>query len=192
MFLIMCNSDSQPSARHVTTPWFIATEKFDKSDDAWEKYIAWSKLEQLDELVSLDGILCPTVLPEIKPEYWSRIVNEDFMLKFFTDPDFLEREISGIKRRNFLCVFRNPPAHPFSAIPKGFEFVGYDLVDIESSVSALSNCGGFPDVFSNSELSDKGLLKSHERSLQVQTDLRRQYPHEVHANCHQWAIFRRD
>jgi hypothetical protein len=174
------------------TPWFIATEKFDKSDDAWEKYIAWSKLEQLDELVSLDGILCPTVLPKIKPEYWSRIVNEDFMLKFFTDPDYLEGEISRIQRRNFLCVFRNPPVHPALAIPKGFEFVGYDLVDIESSVSALTNCGGFPDVFSNNELSNKGLLKLHQRSLEVQTDLRRQYPHDPHAHCHLWAIFRRD
>ena len=174
------------------TPWFIATTKFDKSDEAWEKYIAWSKLEQLHELVSLDGILCPTVLPEIKPEYWSRIVNEDFMQKFFIDSDYLGREIEGIQRRNFLCVFRNPPAHPDSAVAKGFEFVGYDLTDVQSSVSALSNCGGFPDAFSNDELSDKGLLKSHERAREVQIDLRRKYPHEVHANCHLWAIFRRD
>ena len=174
------------------TPWFIATTKFDKSDKAWEKYIAWSRLGQLDELVSLDGILCPTVLPEIKPEYWSRIVNEDFMLQFFTDSDYLGREIADIQRRNFLCVFRNPSVHPDSAVAKGFEFVGYDLTDIQSSVSALSNCGGFPEVFSNDELSDKGLLKTHERAREVQIDLRRKYPHEVHANCHLWAIFRRD
>jgi len=174
------------------TRWFIATKKFDKSDDAWEKYIAWSKLEQLDELVSLDGILCPTVLPEIKSEYWSRIVNEDFMQQFFTDPDYLAREIANIQRCNFLCVFRNPSVHPDSAVAKGFEFVGYDLTDIQSSVSALSNCGGFPDVFSNDELSDKGLIKSHERARKVQIDLRLKYPYEVHANCHLWAIFRRD
>jgi hypothetical protein len=87
-------------ARPLMTPWFIATQKFDKSDDAWGKYIAWSKLEQLDELVSLDGILCPTVLPKIKPEYWDRIVNEDFMLQFFTDPDYLRGEISGTGRCN--------------------------------------------------------------------------------------------
>ena len=45
---------------------------------------------------------------------------------------------------------------------EGFEFVGYDLVDIQSTASALTNCGGFQEVFSNNELSEKGLLKSHE------------------------------
>jgi hypothetical protein len=60
------------------------------------------------------------------------------------------------------------------------------------SASALTNCGGYSDVFSNSELSEKGLLKSHERSRQVQAELRRQYPLEIHANCHMWAIFRFD
>ena len=174
------------------TPWFIATEKFDKSNDNWGKYIAWSRLEQLEEVVSLDPILCPSVLPEIKSEYWSRIVNEVFMLQFFTDLDYLRGEIAGIQRRNFLCVFRNPPAHPTSEVPGGFEFVGYDLVDTQSTASALINCGGFPDVFSNNELSEKGLLKSHERSRQVQNELHRRYPHESHAHCHLWAIFRCD
>jgi hypothetical protein len=174
------------------TPWFIATEKFEKSNPAWGKYIAWSKLDQLDEVVSLDPMLCPTVLPEMKPEYWSRIVNENFMLHFFTDLDYLRGEITAIQRKNLLCVFRNPPAHPASGVPTGFEFVGYDLVDIEATASALNNCGGFPDVFSNSELSEKGLLRSHERAREVQAELRRQNPHEIHANCHLWAIFRGD
>jgi hypothetical protein len=61
-------------------PWFVATEKFDKFNAAWAGYIAWSGLEQLDEIISLDSSLCPTVLPDIKTEYWSHIVNEDFML----------------------------------------------------------------------------------------------------------------
>ena len=55
----------------------------DKSDATWGNYIAWCGLEQLDEVVSLDPILCPTVLPETKPEYWNRIVNEDFMLHYY-------------------------------------------------------------------------------------------------------------
>jgi hypothetical protein len=174
------------------TPWFIATEKFEKSDPAWDKYIAWSELDQLSEVVSLDPGLCPTVLPDIKNEYWSRIVNEDFMLRFFTDPDYLRSEIKPIQRKPFLCVFRNPSAHPETVVPNGFEFVGYDLVDIESTASALTNCGGFPDVFSNNELTEKGLLRSYERAREVQIELHRQNPHEIHANCHVWAIFRGD
>jgi hypothetical protein len=96
----------------VTTAWFIATERFDRSDASWQEYIAWSKIPELDEVVSLDSSLYPSVLPDIKPEYWNHIVNEDFMVRFFTDLDFLRSETSNIQRKNLLCVFRNPPTHP--------------------------------------------------------------------------------
>jgi len=153
------------------TPWF-ATERFDQSHAGWGEYIAWSGLEQLDEVVSLDSSLCPTVLPNIKPEYWNHIVNEDFMLHFFVDLDYLRQETADIQRKNLLCVFRNPPGHASVAVPEGFEFIGYDLVDKDSSTSALTNCGGFPEVFSNFELSEKGLFRTHERSREVQDALR--------------------
>ena len=172
-------------------PWFLATERFDKSDAAWPKYIAWSRLEQLDEIVSLDSSFCPTVLPDIKAEYWNRIVNEDFMLHFFTDLDYLRDETAAISRKNLLCVFRNPAAQPSVAqVPEGFEFIGYDLLEKDSGISALTNCGGFPKAFSNSELSEKGLLIQHERSQTVQEALMREYPNEPHADCHLWASFR--
>jgi hypothetical protein len=172
------------------TPWFIATERFDQSYAGWGKYIAWSGLEQLDEVVSLDGALCPTVLPTIKKEYWNHIVNEDLMFHFFIDLDYLRNETADIHRKNLLCVFRNPPGHPSSQVPEGFEFIGYDLVDKDTSISALTNCGGFPKAFSNGELSEKGLFRTHERSREVQDALRQQYPNEPHADCYLWAIFR--
>jgi hypothetical protein len=173
-------------------PWYIATETFtSRRGEAWTKYVDWSGLTQLDEVVTLDPMLCPTVLPELKNEYWPHIVNEDFMLNFFVDLDFLLDEASGIHDRNLLCVYRNPPGPPPPyAGPVSFEFLGYDLVDVEASASALTNCGGFPDVFDNRELSSKGLLTSHARALQVQSDLRRKHPQEHHADCHVWAIFR--
>jgi hypothetical protein len=173
-------------------PWYIATETFTpRRGEAWTKYLAWSGLTQLDEIVSLDSMLCPTLLPEIKHEYWPHIVNEDYMLGFFVDLGFLLDEIAGISDRNLLCVVRNPPREP--AAPTGlvsFEFLGYDLVDVMTSASALTNCGGFPDVFDGGELSPKGLLTSHARALEVQADLRRRHPEEHHANCHVWAVFR--
>jgi len=172
-------------------PWFIATAKFDKTDAAWEKYVEWSGLVQLNEVVSLDSSLCPTVLPDTKPEYWNHIVNEDFMLQFFTDLDYLRCETAAISRKNLLCVFRNPSTHPSaSQVPERFEFVGYDLLEKDSGMSALTNCGGFPKSFVNSELSEKGLLRAHERSRAVQDALIREYPNEPHADCHLWAIFR--
>jgi hypothetical protein len=172
------------------TPWFIATEKFDESDATWTGYIEWSGLKQVEEIVSLDSSLCPTVLPDLKTEYWSRIVNEDFMLRYFTDLDYLRGETVTIVRKNLLCIFRNPPNHPALEVPNGFDFLGYDLLDKDCQTSALTNCGGFPEAFSNEELSDKGLLRTHERARIVQGALLQLYPNERHADCHLWAIFR--
>ena len=172
-------------------PWYIATDRFTSRHKGWTKYIAWSGLTQLDEVVSLDPVLCPSLLADIKPEYWPHIVNEDFMLNFFVDLEFLLAQLPGAVEGNLLCVFRNPLNQP--PLPTGsltFEVLGYDLVDVQGSASALTNCGGFPEVFDNSELSSKGLLSSCTRALEVRSELRRRYPEEPHADCHVWAILR--
>lgn len=176
------------------TPWFIATQPFTPdSGESWNKYVAWSGLSQLQEVASLDGILCPTVLPEIHADYWPHIVQEDFMLHFFLDFDFLMQQVAAIPNKNVLCVFRNPERRPIAPPIADFEFpefLGYDLVDVAGDVSALTNCGGFPDVFANSELSLCGLLPEFERAAEVRKLLRARHPEERHANCHLWAIFR--
>jgi hypothetical protein len=172
-------------------PWFIATEPFTPAaGEKWEKYIAWSGLKQLDEVVSLDGLLCPTLLRDIKDDYWPHIVNENFMLHFFTDFEFLVTQVTDVEPKNVLCVCRNPTARPDVPLSADFRFLGYDLVDRECSISALTNCGGFPDVFANSELSQVGLLTDFSRAAEVQRNLRSLHPAEHHADCHLWAIFR--
>lgn len=170
-------------------PWFIATERFSPdSGDAWTTFIDWSGLAHLTDVVSLDPMLCPPVLPDVKTHYWSHIVNEDFMLGFFTDLAFLQAEIAGFDDVNLLCVFRNPGRAP--TVPAGFEFLGYDLVDVQGSASALTNCGGLPEAFDGSELTVHGLLASLERAQEVQQALRTHYLDELHADCHVWAICR--
>jgi hypothetical protein len=136
-------------------------------------------------------MLCPSLLPNVRDDYWPHIVHEDFMLNFFIDLDFLLGQLPDRVKRNLLCVFRNPLSEPpLPASTVKFEMLGYDLVDVQASASALTNCGGFPGVFDNSELSAKGLLTSCTRALEVQSELRRKYPEEPHANCHVWAILR--
>lgn len=172
------------------TPWFIATEQFSPANgETWHRYIAWSGLTQLTELVSLDPILCPPTLKDIRHEYWPHIVNEDYMLGYFTDLEFLRSELAGAERTNLLCVIRNPTSEPPKALVQGFEFVGYDLVDVQNSASALTNCGGFPDVFSNTEICTLGLLTDFNRAAEVQELLRSRHPEEAHAKCHLWAIY---
>jgi hypothetical protein len=173
----------------VVTPWFIATETFGPGDsEGWTKYLEFAKLPQLEEVVSLDGILCPTLVRHIEDSYWPHIVQENFMGVYFLDFDFLMAQVSAFEKKNVLCVFRNPPDHPVA--PPHFQFLGYDLVDVQDTISALTNCGGFPDVFANAELSRHGLLPNRERAVEVQSLLRSRYPKEHHANCHVWGIFR--
>jgi hypothetical protein len=131
------------------------------------------------------------VLDEVKDEYWPHIVNEDFMLDYFTNLEFMLAQLSVTKEQNVLCVFRNPTSHP---VPPSenlkFKFAGYDLIDTQTAISALSNCRGFPKAFSNDQLNELGLLDTHETALNVQTSLIEHYPNEGHAHCHRWAIFR--
>ena len=134
------------------TPWFIAIRPFTPADgERWISYVEWSGLTQLVEWVSLDRMLCPIVLSgEIKSEYWPHIVNEDSMLDFFTDFDFLMKQVAEIEPKNVLCVIRNPARQPEA--PLSFEFLGYHMVDRYGGNSALTNCGGFAEAFAKSDL----------------------------------------
>lgn len=173
-------------------PLFIVTKRFDPGcGDGWLRYVAWSKLDQLTEVVSLDSCLCPPVVGEIRDEDWPHIVDEEFMLDYFVDLDYLLRRCGGVADRNLLCVFRNPKEHPMPpADPYEFRFEGCDLVDVHGGISALTNCGGFPLAFSNDELTSHGLLPSLGRARDVQHALRQHYPLEDHGNCHVWSVFR--
>lgn len=172
-------------------PWFIATEAFTLTDEnRWADYVKWSGLTQLQELVTLDGMLCPTLLPEIQDEYWPHIVQEEFMLNFFLDFEYLMTQVATTEKKNVLCVFRNPLERPEAPSVASFRFLGYDLMDVQHTASALTNCGGFPDVFANAELTAEGLLPELGRAREVQAKLRSQYPDERHVDCHVWAIFK--
>jgi hypothetical protein len=173
------------------TPWFIALKTFGPADgEKWVNYVEWSGLRQLEELISLDTILCPTLLPDIKADYWPHIVNEDYCLHFFTDLDFLRRQVSDIEGGRILCICRNPENPPvLPAELSSFRLIGYDLVDVKADISALSNCGGWPGILDNSELSPKGLIARHARAVQLKELLARHYPEEPHAQCDVWAIF---
>ncbi|MDX8523926.1 hypothetical protein RFM68_05350 [Mesorhizobium sp. MSK_1335] len=170
---------------------YIATEKFGPSHGTeWKEYIEWSGLIQLTEVVTLDGMLCAFALPETKESYWPHIVNEDNMLNFFVDLDFLLSELADARDLNILGVIRRPSVDVRSLAWDGFAFLGYDLMDKDVGNSALSNCGGFPDVFANTELSSVGLLDDFDRVVEIRDLLLRTHPQERHADCDLWAIFR--
>lgn len=172
---------------------FVAKRPFDPSvGEGWDRYVAWTGLSQLREVVSLDTMLCPTVPEELTAPDWEHNVHADYLVFFFRSLDYLLKRIMAEGRLNILAVLRNPTAADLTGVSlPGFSFAGFDLVDVCGDVSALTNCGGFEGVFTNAELSELGLLTDLSRAQAVQASLRLKYPEESHAECHIWAIWRR-
>jgi hypothetical protein len=172
---------------------YSAVTRFDPDcGEEWEKFIEWSGLTQLREVISLDGLLCPTVFQELTEEDWQHNVHADYKTHLFRDLDYLLHKVSEDKRMNLLAVMQEPTATDLhSFVDPHFVFRGCDLIETEGSVSALVNCGGFDKAFSNTDLSEYGLLTDHAKALSVQQLLRNEYPDEHHAECDVWAIWQK-
>ena len=172
-------------------PLFIATERFDPTDgEKWRQYFEWAKIPNLTEIVGLDSMLCPHLPQEICDEDWPHLVNEDFRTDYFLHLDYLLRRIQNQPRRNILGLYRNPPVHVADSPAGGdFIFMGYDLIEEQTQISALTNCGGFPDVFNNSELNSCGLILDHGRAIEVKKLLAKKHPEEPHAQCEMYSVW---
>jgi hypothetical protein len=173
-------------------PVFVAKRRFDAgAGESWVGYVAWSGLSQLTELVSLDEILCPTVPETLIAADWEHNVHADYQIRYFRSLEYLRRRVASEPRLNLLGVLQNPSVGDVERLAlAGFEFVGFDLLDIHGDVSALTNCGGFDQVFAGAELSDRGLLTDLERAYEVQRGLRALGLAQSHTECHVWAIWR--
>jgi hypothetical protein len=176
----------------MVEPLFIATERFDPSDgEKWRKYFEWAKIPALKEVVSLDACLCKHLINELGDEDWNHVIHADYCLDYFKDLDYLLQRVRDEERKNLLGVYRNP-ANQISTAPssRDFSFVGYDLIEESTQISALTNCGGFPDAFSNEELNSYGLISEFRRATEVKHLLVEKYPEESHADCDMYAIWR--
>jgi hypothetical protein len=174
------------------TPLFIATRRFDPSDgQKWNSYVEWAKIPSLVEVVSLDNVLCPKILHELEEEDWKYNVHEDYRLNYFYHLDYLMGRVAGVTRRNILGLYRNPDSHIDAAPATGaFAFMGYDLIEESTQISALTDCGGFPETFSNDELNMYGLIPAFARACEVRRLLPEHHPEEHHAKCEMYAIWR--
>lgn len=170
---------------------YTAVTRFDPtSGEQWRKFVEWSGLAQLQEVISLDGILCPTIFQELVAEDWQHNVQEDFKTHFFHDLDYVLGKVAGNERVTVLALMQNPTTADLASFadPR-FVLRGFDLVERGGEISALVNCGGFHKAFARADLSEYGLLLNHAQALRVQKLLRAEYPDEHHADCDVWAVW---
>jgi hypothetical protein len=170
---------------------YTAVKRFDPAARPdWPKFVAWSKLTQLREVISLDETLCPNVFQELTADDWKHNVQENFKTHLFHDLDHVLARTSG-NAVNVLALIEEPSVADVTSFRDGrFNFCGFDLVDEQGGISALTNCGGFDRAFLASELSECGLLGNLDRANEVRRRLRTEYPDDPHARCRIWAIWR--
>lgn len=66
--------------------WYTVVESFGpERGDSWVDYLAWSGLYHLEEVVSLDIMLCPSVIETLVEEDWQYNIHEDFRPHCFKD-----------------------------------------------------------------------------------------------------------
>jgi hypothetical protein len=173
--------------------YYTALERFDPNNgDRWVDYIRWLGRNDITRIVSLDSILCATVVHAQSSEDWQFVAKEEFMLDFFTDLNFVLQRVAGHRPSMVVAVARNPSEADVNGfLQPDFEFAGFDVVDTQFIASAIVNNSRFPGVFDIGELSQaSGLVMSRERAFEIRDALRECYPDCEGAKCHVWAIWR--
>jgi len=177
--------------------WHTARAKFDNnysgSDMPWEKYIEWSRLTQLTELISLDGMLNELL---VKPDHsneddWNYIITDgDYETGFYKSRDYVLSKIDTNSKFNLIMAVKEPEAECSQMKIDDYDFIGYELLDEDYGISALSNCGGFDETFLPSELNQFGLISNRDNAFDIRKRLLENNPDEHHADCNVLAVWR--
>ena len=167
-------------------------ERFSPStSDAWLAYVESSGFKHVEELVTLDGMLCGNYLSEVLDEDWSHNVHEDFRLDLFLNPQYpLTRHPIKLGVFQLLAVLEKPTME--SAIPDGFSFCGFDIMDSYVGNSTLTNCGRIPWAFSPNDVNRFGLIEHLEEATAIRDTMRKREPDDSHLGlCEVWLMARR-
>jgi hypothetical protein len=171
---------------------YTAVQRFDpETRSDWSKFIASMGPAHLREVISLDALLCPTFFQHLDDNDWKFNVQVDFKTHLFYDLEHVIVRAAG-ENMNVLALIEEPLAEDVAGFhDTRFDFAGFDLVERDGGISAVTNCGGFQRAFKPTDLSECGLLPNYEKAVAVRALLRKEYPNEPHAtDCTLWAIWR--
>jgi hypothetical protein len=171
---------------------YTAVETFDPSkEEKWSNYIQWSGLTQLNEVVSLDCSLCPGIIDRLVDEDWNQNVYSKIFFALFGNLDYLLNRIKTHSKYQILATIREPNPDDIKNFKDNrFIFKGYDLLEEQTRISALTNCGGFDLAFNQDDISESGLIEEYNKAFKIRKLLLKNYPNENHADCSVWAIWK--
>ena len=171
----------------------IRNKTHDGDGFSWDKYIEWSKLTHLTELVSLDRILNENL---VEPDFdstddWECIhIYEQYLTGLFTTLNFVFKRLKPKDKFNLLTVVIEPDKECKDINVDGYEFVGYDLIEQDFSYSALTNLGGLVETFLPTDLNDKGLIDDFTKAYDIKKRLFKNNPELHHADTNVIAVWR--
>ena len=87
-------------------------------------------------------------------------------------------------------MIKEPKKIKEEQLSRDFDFIGYDLLEKDGNISALTNCGGFDETFKPEEQNKYGLITQYERAKEIQLMLPKNNPNEDHAYCQLFEVWR--
>jgi hypothetical protein len=162
-------------------------ERFGPWDgDRWQEYLDFIERPQIQEAVTLDLLLCPPLTdsddepyPEPEPAQLTTLL-----------PEFPPGDP---ERHQLLVAFGPYEAEP-DAMPEGFAFCGFDLLDDSRGISSLCNCGPYDaELVRFAEAVNRfGLLPHRILANELQDALPEAWgDDEPHAFAEVYAVWRR-
>lgn len=158
---------------------------------SFDSYRASSGFHHITELVTLDSLMCPNIIGELRAEDWKYNVKEDFRTELFRNVDYLLlRQPLDASKHQIIAALECPPAQ--FVIPNGFTVCGYDIMDSSFGNSTLTNCGPIPDAFKPTDVNNFGLIDDQDKAFAIRDTMRTLYPDCPHlGDCEVWLLARR-
>lgn len=170
---------------------FAACRKFDSNcGDEWSRFVHWSGFHHIEEIVSVDTILCPSLIDTLIDDDWEFNIHSDYRTSFFHDHEYLKRRVKYDSSRHNILALTEFPTH-LPAPPNGFIHCGYDILDSFNSNSVLTNCGKHPTAYTTTDLNRVGLVDDLDRVTCIAEAIRDKNPDDDHcSDCRVWGIAR--
>jgi len=157
----------------------------------FDSYRAFSGFSHITELVTLDSMMCPDLVDELRNEDWEHNVQKDFRTELFRDADYLlSRQPLDASKHQLFAALECPPAEV--VVPRGFTICGHDIMDSYFGNSTLTNCGPIPEAFKPTEVNELGLIDDRDRAFAIRDTMRKLQPDDPHLGaCEVWLLARR-
>lgn len=159
-----------------------------KAGETWQDYSSWFEAYHLVEFCSLDSMMNDSVFTPETIEDWENIVQKDFMIEMITNLSYARK----IHERHPGAVIFGLIIEPdVEDLKENDGLLGFDVIDGYCGNSLITNCGGYPEIFNDEDISKYGLLDDYYNACRIRDELRRQFPECAHAReCCVWAIYR--